>query len=67
MKPGEISNVVGSVFGFHILRLRERKVSPFEEVQDKIRQKLTLDEVNRQLDARVKAAGVTIDQSFFER
>jgi len=67
MKPGEISNVVGSVFGFHILRLRERKVSPFEEVQDKIRQKLTLDEVNRQLDAKVKAAGVTIDQSFFER
>jgi hypothetical protein len=65
LKPGEISDVVGSVFGFHILRVRDRKVTPLQEVQDKIRQKLTLDEVNRQLEAKVKAAGVTIDPSFF--
>ncbi len=66
MKLGEISEVVGSVYGFHILRLDDKQVKPFEELHDPIRQKLVADEVNRQLDLKAKAAGVTIDESFFQ-
>jgi hypothetical protein len=66
MKVGEISDVVGSVYGFHILRVDERKVTPFEEVKETIGQKLIGDEVNRQIEPKVKEAGVTVDESFFQ-
>ena len=66
LKLGEISDVVGSVYGFHLLRLDEKQVKPFEDLHDPIRQKLVADELNRQLDLKVKAAGVTIDESFFK-
>jgi hypothetical protein len=66
LKLGEISDVVGSVYGFHILRLDDKQVKPFEELHDPIRQKLVTDEVNRQLDLKVKAAGVTVDESFVQ-
>jgi len=66
VKPGDISDVVGSVFGFHIFRVTDRKVKTFGEMRDFIRQKLTADELNRQLDAKVKESGVEIDESFFQ-
>jgi len=61
MKPGNISDVVGSVFGFHIFRVTDRKVKTFEEMRDAIRQRLTTDELNRRLEAKVKESGVKID------
>ena len=66
MQPGEISDVVGSVFGFHILKLEGFMPKPFEEVHDSIRERLETEEVNRQIEEKVKAANVTIDESFFQ-
>jgi hypothetical protein len=66
IKVGEITDVVGSVYGFHILRLEDKKIKPFEEVRDALQNKLIADETNRQFDALVKAASVTIDESFFQ-
>ena len=66
IKAGEISDVVGSVYGFHILRLDDKKIKPFEDIQDTLREKLINEETNRQFEAKVKAANVSIDESFFE-
>jgi len=43
MKVGEISDVIESIYGYHIIKLTERRPQrqiPIEEVQDKIRKEL---------------------------
>jgi hypothetical protein len=66
LKPGEFSDIIGSLFGFHILKVVERNVTPLNEARAQIRQNLMSDEVNRELEPKVKAAGVTIDESYFK-
>lgn len=51
-QPGELSGIVQSDFGFHIIRLEERKpasVKPFEEVREQLRAEASL---KAQQDAR---------------
>ncbi len=45
--PGSHSNIIQTGYGFHIVRLNEVKkgqLAPFEQVQDKIREKLVQEE-----------------------
>jgi peptidyl-prolyl cis-trans isomerase C len=65
LKVGDFSEVVGSVYGFHIFRITEKRVLSFDELKDQIRQKLTADAVNADIDPKVKAAGVMIDEAYF--
>lgn len=43
MKQGEVSGVIGTEFGYHIVKLEEKKepaIEPYENVRDKIREKV---------------------------
>jgi len=66
MKPGDISDVVGSVFCFHIFRVTDRKVKTFGKCAISSA-KLTADELNRNSTPKSKRSGVEIDESFFNK
>lgn len=66
LQAGAYSDIIESPFGFHILHVTETKVSQLDQVRDQIRQRLNSEQTKTEIDARVKAAGVKVDESFFK-
>jgi peptidyl-prolyl cis-trans isomerase C len=67
LQPGELSGVVESQFGYHIIRAEERRdasVLPFEQVSPQIRQMLVRqaleDEVDRRIETLRSAAKIEV-------
>jgi parvulin-like peptidyl-prolyl isomerase len=66
LEVGATSDIVESAYGFHIIRLMDRILMPFSEVQNQIRQKMVADQVMKDIEGRVTAADVQIDEEFFK-
>jgi len=59
LKPGEVSGLVTTQYGYHIIKLEERKtagIQPFDDVKESIRQKLTQDQTKSKVVAFIEKA-----------
>ncbi|MBI4791731.1 MAG: peptidylprolyl isomerase [Deltaproteobacteria bacterium] len=68
LKPGEMSDIVQTNFGFHIIRLDERKepfVQPVTAVREQLLQTLTLEKKRKAVDEYVEKMVKAADVEFF--
>jgi parvulin-like peptidyl-prolyl isomerase len=59
LKPGEVSGIVESPFGYHIIKVEERKESalePYDQVKENIHQKLLQDKRKSKVDEFIEKA-----------
>lgn len=59
MKPGELSEPVKSPFGYHIIKVEEKKEAlsqPYEKVKDKVKEKATAEFTKNRVEEEIKKA-----------
>jgi parvulin-like peptidyl-prolyl isomerase len=59
LKPGEVSGLVKTQYGYHIIETEEKKaaaIKPFDEVKENIRQKLIQDQTRSKVVAFIDKA-----------
>jgi peptidyl-prolyl cis-trans isomerase SurA len=57
LKVGEVSDPVRTTFGFHVIKVEERRavgVKPFEEMKDQLRERLLHDQLDKYTDQYVQ-------------
>jgi len=62
---GEVSEPVKTQYGYHLIKVEERKVKPFEEARAEIEAKIKPDIAKQGLDDLKKKTTITYDESYF--
>lgn len=65
LKPNEISAPVKSPFGYHIIQLQKREVTPYDEVKDEIANTMRADKFEKLVEELKKKANPQFDESYF--
>jgi len=65
MNPGEISAPIKTQFGYHIIKVDEKKTKSLEETKPEIESKLKQDKVQQQLEGLKKSVKVDLNDQFF--
>jgi peptidyl-prolyl cis-trans isomerase C len=64
-KVGEVSPVIRTEYGYHILQVQEHTTTPFDQVKPSIEKNLHQDLLKAKLDAMKTASAVTLDDTYF--
>lgn len=64
-KPGEVTPVVKTEFGYHIIQVQSRDAAPLTEVRPQLEQRLKQTLLQARLDQMKTAQAVTFDDKYF--
>ena len=65
LKPGQVSNILGTPYGLEIFKVEDKRTKPFEEVKPRLESELRQSKAKDALEHLAQQYKVVIDQEFF--